>query len=215
MSWETERTDINVYSQGDIDKWVYSTCNICSIGCGCYIAVKDEKIVGIKGNSAHPINRGRLGPKGENQWYANNSPDRLFTPMIRDSSGKLVPATWDEAMNLMVKKATDSLKQRGSNSIAIYSTEEQIDMMEMGQIGFFWNIGTNPMVSLPNRRRAKAAFEKTFVVVQDPFLTETATVADVVLPTALWGEKEGVNGEYRANDKFIKKSRQPTGRSKN
>jgi ferredoxin-nitrate reductase len=93
--------------------------------------------------------------------------------------------------------------------------EEQIDMMEMGQIGFFWNIGTNPMVSLPNRRRAKAAFEKTFVVVQDPFLTETATVADVVLPTALWGEKEGVNGEYRANDKFIKKSRQPTGRSKN
>ena len=116
MSWETERTDINMYSQGDIDKWVYSTCNICSIGCGCYIAVKDGKIVGIKGNSAHPINRGRLGPKGENQWYANNSPDRLLTPMIRDSSGKLVPATWDEAMNLMVKKATDSLKQRGSNS---------------------------------------------------------------------------------------------------
>ncbi|MCM3800374.1 hypothetical protein M4A92_17615, partial [Caldibacillus thermoamylovorans] len=36
--------------------------------------------------------------------------------MIRDSSGKLVPTTWDEAMNLMVKKATDSLKQRGSNS---------------------------------------------------------------------------------------------------
>lgn len=53
MSWETERTDINVYSQGDIDKWGYSTCNICSIGCGCYIAVKDEKIVGIKGVRGH------------------------------------------------------------------------------------------------------------------------------------------------------------------
>jgi ferredoxin-nitrate reductase len=75
VSWENERIDLNVYSQGEIDKWVYSTCDICSIGCGCHIAVKDNKIVGIKGNAIHPINRGRLDPKSENQWYANNSPE--------------------------------------------------------------------------------------------------------------------------------------------
>ncbi|MGG0474539.1 molybdopterin oxidoreductase family protein [Priestia aryabhattai] len=69
--------------------------------------------------------------------------------------------------------------------------EEQIEMMEKGEIGVFWNIGTNPLVSLPNRGRAKKALEKTFVIVQDPFLTETAAVADVILPAALWGEKEG------------------------
>ena len=35
------------------------------------------------------------------------------------------------------------------------------------------------------------ATENLFVVVQDAFMTETAEFADVVLPTALWGEKTG------------------------
>jgi len=69
--------------------------------------------------------------------------------------------------------------------------EEIIYLMEQEKIGLFWNINTNPMVSLPNRKRAKKAFEKTFVVVQDAFLTETTEVADLVLPVAIWGEKEG------------------------
>jgi ferredoxin-nitrate reductase len=69
--------------------------------------------------------------------------------------------------------------------------EEIVHLMEQGKVGLFWNINTNPMVSLPNRKRARKAFEKTFVVVQDAFLTETTEVADVVLPVALWGEKEG------------------------
>nr|WP_281281609.1 molybdopterin dinucleotide binding domain-containing protein [Paenibacillus oralis] len=89
--------------------------------------------------------------------------------------------------------------------------EEQIDLMEMGRIGFFWNIGTNPMVSLPNRRRARAAFEKTFVVVQDPFLTETATVADVLLPAALWGEKEGVMENADRTINLLRKAVNPPG----
>ena len=101
---------------------MYSTCDICSIGCGCQIAVKDNKIVGVKGNSEHPINRGRLDPKSENQWYANNSPDRLLKPLIRNRTGKLVTATWDDAMDLIVEKAKETLKTLGPNGISIYST---------------------------------------------------------------------------------------------
>ncbi|SDI82222.1 Molybdopterin oxidoreductase [Alteribacillus bidgolensis] len=54
---------------------------------------------------------------------------------------------------------------------------KQIELMEKEQIGFFWNIHTNPLVSLPNLPRVKKAMEKPFVVVQDPFLTETTKVA--------------------------------------
>lgn len=122
MSWNSERTDMNIYSQGKVDQWVYSTCDICSIGCGCHIAVKDNKIVGVKGNHEHPINRGRLDPKSENQWYANNSPDRLLTPLIRNRSGKLVKATWNEAMDLLTEKAKETLQTLGPNGISIYST---------------------------------------------------------------------------------------------
>ncbi|GKV68584.1 nitrate reductase catalytic subunit [Sporosarcina sp. NCCP-2716] len=122
MAWQEERIDQNVYSQGDPDKWVYSTCNICSIGCGCYVAVKDDQIVGIKGNGAHPTNRGRLGPKGENQWQANQAPDRLTSPMIRNASGQLEKASWEEAMALIAEKARESLDRLGPNSISFYST---------------------------------------------------------------------------------------------
>lgn len=50
MAWQNERIDQNIYSQGEIDKWVYSTCGLCSVGCGSYIGVKNNEIVGIKGN---------------------------------------------------------------------------------------------------------------------------------------------------------------------
>ena len=114
---------MNVYSQGEIDRWVYSTCDICSIGRGCHIAVKDNRIVGIRGNAKHPINRGSICLKGENQWYANSNPDRLLNPLIRNRSGKLVTASWDDALGLLVEKAQETLRTLGPNGIAIYSTQ--------------------------------------------------------------------------------------------
>jgi anaerobic selenocysteine-containing dehydrogenase len=65
--------------------------------------------------------------------------------------------------------------------------------VEQGSIGFLWIIGTNPAVSLPELERIRSIFERDepFVVVSDAFLTETAERADVVLPTAIWGEKTG------------------------
>ncbi len=53
-------------------------------------------------------------------------------------------------------------------------------------------MGENPMVSDPNLNHVKAAFENLeFLVVQDIFLTETAAMADVVLPAGSFAEKEG------------------------
>lgn len=64
---------------------------------------------------------------------------------------------------------------------------------ETGSIRMLWIQATNPAVSLPNLPRIREILRRPglFVVVQDAFLTETAQLADVVLPTALWGEKTG------------------------
>lgn len=64
---------------------------------------------------------------------------------------------------------------------------------EVGTIRFLWVTATNPLVSLPELQRIRSVLEqdRLFVVVSDAFLTETAQVADVVLPAALWGEKTG------------------------
>jgi anaerobic selenocysteine-containing dehydrogenase len=64
---------------------------------------------------------------------------------------------------------------------------------EQGSIKLLWISATNPAVSLPQLERVRAILgrEELTVVVQDIFLTETARLADVVLPAATWGEKTG------------------------
>jgi len=65
--------------------------------------------------------------------------------------------------------------------------------VEDGSIRMLWVSGTNPVVSMPElaRMRSILSQERLFLVVQDIFLTETAQLADVVLPAAAWGEKTG------------------------
>jgi len=70
------------------------------------------------------------------------------------------------------------------------------------QIRALWIIATNPVVSFPNIDVLKQAFQNLeFLVVQDGFPTPTSEFADLVLPAAIWGEKEGTytNSERRAS----------------
>ena len=64
--------------------------------------------------------------------------------------------------------------------------------MTDGSIEAMWVMGENPVMSDPNMCHAREAFNSVkFLVVQDIFLTETAELADVVLPAAAYAEKEG------------------------
>jgi anaerobic selenocysteine-containing dehydrogenase len=64
---------------------------------------------------------------------------------------------------------------------------------EEGSIRMLWVSATNPAVSLPELSRIRSILsqERLFLVVQDIFLSETAQLADVVLPAATWAEKTG------------------------
>jgi predicted molibdopterin-dependent oxidoreductase YjgC len=61
-----------------------------------------------------------------------------------------------------------------------------------GSLKGLYIMGENPMVSNPDTNNVRRALENLdFLVVQDLFLTETARLADVVLPAASWAEREG------------------------
>jgi nitrate reductase NapA len=66
--------------------------------------------------------------------------------------------------------------------------------LERGDIRFLWIQATNPMQSLPNLSRYRAALSRVdaFVVVSEAYETPTTDIADVVLPAAMWFEREGV-----------------------
>jgi ferredoxin-nitrate reductase len=73
--------------------------------------------------------------------------------------------------------------------------------LEAGEVGFLWIAATNPVVSMPDLERTKAALRQSpFTVYQDAYYpTETAAYAHVLLPAAQWGEKTGImtNSERR------------------
>lgn len=67
-----------------------------------------------------------------------------------------------------------------------------IDGCAAGSVKTLYVVGENPVVSYPNRKKVEAALDKVeFLIVQDLFLTETAALADVVLPACSFAEKEG------------------------
>src|SRR4051812_41806923 len=103
------------------DRWVQSACVLCSNGCGVDIGVRDGRIVGIRGRAVDVVNKGRLGPKGLNAWEANHSPDRLVRPLIR-KRGALQAASWDEAMDLIGKRAKDVRDRYTASAIGFYTT---------------------------------------------------------------------------------------------
>jgi predicted molibdopterin-dependent oxidoreductase YjgC len=82
---------------------VFSICPYCGTGCGMYLQVQDGQLVGVRPAPSHPVSQGKLCIKG---WHVNEfvtSKDRLTTPLIR-RNGKLLPATWKEALELVAQK---------------------------------------------------------------------------------------------------------------
>jgi anaerobic selenocysteine-containing dehydrogenase len=127
-------------AEADVDRWVRSACVLCSNGCGCEIAVKDGRMVGVRGTATDAVNHGRLGPKGlygSTPW--SRSPDRLTTPLVREN-GELRAATWDEAMGRIVAKSKDILERKGPLGIGFYTSgqlflEEYYTLAVIGKAG--------------------------------------------------------------------------------
>ncbi|WP_330633384.1 assimilatory nitrate reductase NasA [Halocatena halophila] len=66
-----------------------------------------------------------------------------------------------------------------------------VESIAAGPIEALWTVGTNPVAGLPDTTAVRERLDATFLVVQDAFRSETAELADVVFPTATWGESSG------------------------
>ncbi|HEY3442845.1 MAG TPA: molybdopterin-dependent oxidoreductase [Paludibaculum sp.] len=77
-----------------------------------------------------------------------------------------------------------------------YHTVEMFRALDRGDIKFMWIQVTNPMVTMPKLKRYRDGMKKDgrFVVVSDVYPTPTTDIADVILPSAFWIEREGIFG---------------------
>jgi anaerobic selenocysteine-containing dehydrogenase len=126
-----------------VQRWVPSASVMHSNGDGLDIAVKDGRIVGVRGRADDRVNHGRLDPKDLFGWQANASADRLTTPLVR-VNGRLVEADWDTAMQRVVERTKHLLGTHGPGSIGFY-TSGQLFLEEYYTLGVIAHgaIGTN------------------------------------------------------------------------
>ena len=103
------------------DRWVRTTCGYCSVGCGMLLGVKDGTAVAVKGDPDHPVNLGRLCPKGLSEHQTLVAPGRLTHPTV---GGRR--ATWDEALGRMSSGFRRLVDEHGPESVAVLSTGQLV-----------------------------------------------------------------------------------------
>jgi assimilatory nitrate reductase catalytic subunit len=118
------------------ERWVRTTCGYCSVGCGMLLGVRDGRAVAVQGDPDHPVNRGRLCPKGLTEHHTIAAEGRLLHPTV---DGR--PASWDQAIDRLVGGFTRLMDEHGPDSVAVLSTgqlvtEEFYALGKLARLGF-------------------------------------------------------------------------------
>lgn len=94
-----------------------------------------------------------------------------------------------------------------------YHTVEMFRALDRGEIKFMWIQVTNPMVTMPKLKRYRDATKKEgrFIVVSDIYPTPTTDIADVILPSAMWVEREGMYGNSERRTQYFEQMVNPPG----
>jgi menaquinone reductase, molybdopterin-binding-like subunit len=124
-----------------IASWKTSICTLCPAGCGTVVRVMqgEAEVIRngqlgllkmglakkIEGNPAHPINQGKLCPRGQAELQVTYHPDRIKSPLQRigqRGSGQFKEITWDEALRQLVSELSPLLSARQPGQLAVIAS---------------------------------------------------------------------------------------------
>ncbi|GIE92268.1 molybdopterin oxidoreductase family protein [Actinoplanes regularis] len=185
-----DRVDVQLadgLSPRDVDRWVQSASVLHSNGDAMDIAVKDGRIAGVRGRAVDRVNHGRLDPKDLYGWQANNSPDRLTRPLVREH-GRLVPTDWDTAMGRIVQRSKQLLDDPGGWGRFGFYTSGQLFLEEYYALAVIGKAGLGTPHMDGNTRlctaTAAAALKASFGTDGQPGSYTDVDHCDAI---ALWG----------------------------
>ena len=127
-------------SEKSADRWVATTCGYCSVGCGMFIGVKEGRAVSVRGDPDHPVNLGKLCPKGLSEHYTLGAENRARYPLLREN-GQLQRVSWDRALRTLVEQFRGAQEKYGPEALGIISTgqlvtEEFYALGKLCRLGF-------------------------------------------------------------------------------
>jgi len=120
-------------------------CPYCGVGCGLLVQVRDGQVTKVKGDPAHPANRGDICAKAVHLPPVLRTSDRLLHPQIRRRrDGELERVPWELALRFTAERMREIVADHGPDAIAFYAsgqllTEEYYVAAKLARAGF----GTN------------------------------------------------------------------------
>jgi anaerobic selenocysteine-containing dehydrogenase len=163
--------------------WVSTSCGYCSVGCGMFIGVKDGRAVSVRGNPDHPVNSGKLCPKGLSEHYTLEASNRARYPLLRNKRGKLARIGWDEALEVMAEEFRGVQEKYGRDALGVVSTgqlvtEEFYALGKLVQLGLGTkNFDGNTTLCMAS---AVSGYKRSFGSDGPPGAYEDLTKADVI-----------------------------------
>ena len=125
----------------------YATlCRECSASCGVIAETRDGRVIKLEGNPEHPLNRGALCARGQSAVQGLYNPDRIRTPMIKESGGWR-GATWDEAINLLATRLGEA-RTRGTAAGAVFFNQHESGSFPSFLDSWLSGFGMRPHVSV-------------------------------------------------------------------
>ena len=155
--------------------------------------------LGIEGGGVNPL-RGQNNVQGACDLGGLPNVFTAYQSVTDDDARKNLENKWDIS---------------GLSPKVGLTATEMIPAAHDGTIKAFYIMGENPLVSDPDLAHAKAGFDNLdFIVVQDMFLTETAQLADVVLPARCFAEKDGTFSNTERKVQRVREAVTPPGEAK-
>lgn len=162
-----------------IGEEVKTTCPYCGVGCGVIAKRNKDGTVAVRGDPDHPANFGRLCSKGSALHETVGLEGRLLAPEIDGRK-----ADWDEALNTVASKFSETIAEHGPDSVAFYVSGQILtedyyvaNKLMKGFIGSA-NIDTNSRLCMSS---SVAAHKRAFGSDTVPGTYEDLELADVVV----------------------------------
>lgn len=111
-------------------KEILTDCTLCYHSCGVRVYVDEGVAKKVEGLELHPLNRGKLCPKGEAMLENVYHPERILYPMKRVGS-KWERISWDQALSEISRKLLEIKEKYGSKSVAVFSGSVGVENYEI------------------------------------------------------------------------------------
>ncbi len=111
----------------------FTGCALCYHSCGMEVTVENGRATAVRGQESHPLNKGRLCPKGQAAIEHLYHPDRLKYP-LKKVGGAWTRISWDQAFSEIAEKLSALKSEYGASVVAFFCGSIGVENLEMASL---------------------------------------------------------------------------------